>query len=126
MTMTAGAMPQQEPAASRIHFTDSAASRIAELLAEEDAPELKLRLFVEGGGCSGFSYGFMLDEQVRDDDISVEGNGVALIVDALSYHQLVGAKIDCKDGPGGMQFVIDNPNESSGGCGSSCACSSEA
>ena len=94
-------------------FTDSAASKVKELIEEEGNPELKLRVFVTGGGCSGFQYGFTFDEEASDDDTSLEKNGV-------SYQYLVGAEIDYTEGLEGSQFVIKNPNATSTcGCGSS-------
>ena len=101
-------------------FTDSAAAKVAELIAEEGNPELKLRVFVTGGGCSGFQYGFTFDETVNDDDTSMEKNGVTLLIDPMSYQYLVGAEIDYTEGLEGAQFVIKNPNATSTcGCGSS-------
>ncbi|MBS0500630.1 MAG: iron-sulfur cluster insertion protein ErpA [Burkholderiaceae bacterium] len=101
-------------------FTDAAATKVAELVAEEGNPELKLRVFVQGGGCSGFQYGFTFDEQVNDDDTVMSKNGVSLLIDAMSYQYLVGAEIDYKDDLNGAQFVIRNPNASTTcGCGSS-------
>jgi iron-sulfur cluster insertion protein len=101
-------------------FTDSAASKVKELIEEEGNPELKLRVFVTGGGCSGFQYGFTFDEAVADDDTVLQKNGVVLLVDPMSYQYLVGAEIDYSEGLEGSQFVIKNPNASSTcGCGSS-------
>lgn len=101
-------------------FTDSAANKVKELIAEEGNPELKLRVFVTGGGCSGFQYGFTFDEAVGDDDAVMEKNGVTLLIDPMSYQYLVGAEIDYTEGLQGSQFVIKNPNATSTcGCGSS-------
>ncbi|NMG76511.1 iron-sulfur cluster insertion protein ErpA [Aromatoleum diolicum] len=101
-------------------FTDSAASKVKELIEEEGNPELKLRVFVSGGGCSGFQYGFTFDEEVNEDDTSLEKNGVTLLIDSMSYQYLVGAEIDYSEGLEGSQFVIRNPNATSTcGCGSS-------
>ncbi len=102
-------------------FTDSAAAKVADLIAEEGNPELKLRVFVQGGGCSGFSYGFTFDEVVNEDDTTMTKNGVTLLIDAMSYQYLVGAEIDYKDDLEGAQFVIkNNPGATSTcGCGSS-------
>lgn len=101
-------------------FTDSAASKVRELIEEEGNPELKLRVFVTGGGCSGFQYGFTFDEEVADDDTTMEKNGVTLLIDPMSYQYLVGAEIDYSEGLEGSQFVIRNPNATSTcGCGSS-------
>lgn len=101
-------------------FTDAAASKVAELIAEEGNPDLKLRVFVTGGGCSGFQYGFTFDEIVNDDDTEVNKGGVTLLVDPMSYQYLVGAEIDYVDSLEGSQFTIKNPNaQSTCGCGSS-------
>ena len=101
-------------------FTDSAAAKVADLIAEEGNPELKLRVFVQGGGCSGFQYGFTFDEIVNEDDTTINKNGVSLLVDAMSYQYLVGAESDYKDDVQGAQFVIKNPTATSTcGCGSS-------
>ena len=103
-------------------FTDSAASKVKELIEEEGNPELKLRVFVTGGGCSGFQYGFTFDEAVNEDDTALEKNGVTLLVDPMSFQYLVGAEIDYTEGLEGAQFVIKNPNATSTcGCGSSFA-----
>lgn len=101
-------------------FTDSAAVKVKALIDEEGNPELKLRVFVQGGGCSGFQYGFTFDEAVNEDDTVMDKNGVQLLVDSMSYQYLVGAEIDYKEGLEGAQFVIKNPNASTTcGCGSS-------
>lgn len=101
-------------------FTDSAANKVKELIEEEGNPELKLRVFVTGGGCSGFQYGFTFDEEVNEDDATMEKNGVTLLIDPMSYQYLVGAEIDFTEGLEGSQFVIRNPNATSTcGCGSS-------
>jgi iron-sulfur cluster insertion protein len=106
--------------ASPIHFTDSAANKIAELVAEEQNPDLKLRVFVQGGGCSGFQYGFTFDDTINEDDTAMTKNGVTLLVDAMSLQYLIGAEIDYKDDLQGSQFVINNPAaKSTCGCGSS-------
>jgi len=103
-----------------IVFTDAAAGKVAELVAEEGNPDLKLRVFVQGGGCSGFQYGFTFDEIVNEDDTKMEKNGVTLLIDAMSLQYLVGAEIDYKDDLEGAQFVIRNPNATTTcGCGSS-------
>ncbi|OIQ64959.1 iron-sulfur cluster insertion protein ErpA [mine drainage metagenome] len=108
-----------EPPAPLI-FTDSAAAKVKELIDEEGNLELKLRVFVQGGGCSGFQYGFTFDEAVNDDDTQMVKNGVTLLIDAMSLQYLVGAEIDYKDGLEGAQFVIKNPNATTTcGCGSS-------
>ncbi|MCS6996436.1 MAG: iron-sulfur cluster insertion protein ErpA [Casimicrobiaceae bacterium] len=101
-------------------FTDAAANKVRELILEENNPNLKLRVFVTGGGCSGFQYGFTFDEEVNEDDTIMEKNGVTLLIDAMSYQYLVGAEIDYTDGLEGAQFVIKNPNATSTcGCGNS-------
>jgi iron-sulfur cluster insertion protein len=101
-------------------FTDSAALKVRELIEEEGNAALKLRVFVTGGGCSGFQYGFTFDEEVAEDDTVMEKNGVTLLVDPMSFQYLVGAEIDYSEGFEGSQFVIKNPNATSTcGCGSS-------
>ena len=101
-------------------FTDSAAAKVADLIAEEGNPELKLRVFVQGGGCSGFQYGFTFDDAVNEDDTAFDKNGVTLLVDSMSFQYLVGAEIDYKEDINGSQFVIKNPNATTTcGCGSS-------
>ena len=101
-------------------FTDSAAAKVADLIAEEGNTDLKLRVFVQGGGCSGFQYGFTFDEAVNKDDTTFEKNGVTLLVDSMSFQYLVGAEIDYKEDINGSQFVIKNPNATTTcGCGSS-------
>ena len=101
-------------------FTDSAAAKVSQLIEEEGNPDLKLRVFVQGGGCSGFQYGFTFDEEINEDDSVMEKNGVKLLIDAMSYQYLVGAEIDYKDDLQGAQFVIKNPNAGTTcGCGSS-------
>ncbi|HET8870928.1 MAG TPA: iron-sulfur cluster insertion protein ErpA [Aquabacterium sp.] len=122
MTVAAQATPEtsNDDFPAPIVFTDSAASKVAELVAEEGNPDLKLRVFVQGGGCSGFQYGFTFDEIVNDDDTKMEKNGVTLLIDAMSLQYLVGAEIDYKDDLEGSQFVIRNPNATTTcGCGSS-------
>ena len=101
-------------------FFDSAASKVKTLIQEEGNPELKLRVFVSGGGCSGFQYGFTFDEVQNEDDSVMEKNGVKLLIDPMSYQYLVGAEVDYTEGLEGAQFVIKNPNaQSTCGCGSS-------
>ena len=101
-------------------FTDSAANKVKELIEEEGNADLKLRVFVTGGGCSGFQYGFTFDEVANEDDTAMQKNGVTLLVDPMSYQYLVGAEIDYTEGLEGAQFVIKNPNATSTcGCGSS-------
>ena len=103
-----------------ILFTDSAAAKVADLIAEEGNPDLKLRVFVQGGGCSGFQYGFTFDEIVNDDDFQIEKDGLTFLVDPMSYQYLLGAEIDYTESLHGSQFVIRNPNATTTcGCGSS-------
>jgi iron-sulfur cluster insertion protein len=107
-------------AASPVLFSDSAAAKVSELMAEEGNPNLKLRIYVTGGGCSGFSYGFAFDETAKEDDFLIEKNGVALLIDTMSLQYLTGAEIGYEDGLEGSRFVIKNPNATSTcGCGSS-------
>lgn len=107
-------------AESEVVFTESAAAKVRELLDEENNPALKLRVFVSGGGCSGFKYGFTFDEHVDDSDLQVEKRGVVLLIDPMSLQYLGGAEIDYKDDVEGAQFVIRNPNATTTcGCGSS-------
>ena len=103
-----------------ITITESALAKIADILAEENNPNIKLRTFVQGGGCSGFNYGFTLDEEQNEDDFVIEKPGVVVVVDALSMNYLQGATIDYKEELMGSQFVINNPNATTTcGCGSS-------
>ncbi len=106
--------------ASQLEFTPAAAAKVAELIIEEDKPELKLRLYVTGGGCSGFTYGFAFDDAVAEDDTLITTEGVALVVDAMSLQYVLGARVDFEDGLEGSRFVIHNPNaQTTCGCGSS-------
>lgn len=101
-------------------FTDSAANKVKQLIDEEGNPDLKLRVFVTGGGCSGFQYGFTFEENVSEDDTSMKKAGVTLLIDPMSLQYLAGAEIDYQENVEGAQFVIKNPNASSTcGCGSS-------
>ena len=101
-------------------FTDNAARKVKELIDEEGNPDLKLRVFVTGGGCSGFQYGLSFDEVANEDDTAMQKDSVTLLVDPMSYQYLVGAEIDYTEGLEGAQFVIKNPNATSTcGCGSS-------
>src|SRR3954463_502969 len=101
-------------------FTDNAAKKVKELIEEEGNPDLKLRVFVTGGGCSGFQYGFTFDEETNDDDTTMQKAGVTLLIDPMSLQYLAGAEIDYQENIEGAQFVIKNPNASSTcGCGSS-------
>jgi iron-sulfur cluster insertion protein len=101
-------------------FTDNAANKVKALINEEGNEELKLRVFVTGGGCSGFQYGFTFDEETNEDDTAMQKNGVTLLIDPMSYQYLIGAEIDYQENLEGSQFVIKNPNATSTcGCGSS-------
>ena len=101
-------------------FTDAAARKVRQLIEEEGNQALKLRVFVTGGGCSGFQYGFTFDEKVEEGDTQVENEGVTLLVDPMSFPYLAGAEIDYSEGLEGAQFVIRNPNATTTcGCGSS-------
>ncbi|WP_090333258.1 iron-sulfur cluster insertion protein ErpA [Nitrosomonas sp. Nm51] len=105
---------------SPILFTENAANKVKQLIIEEGNQALKLRVFVSGGGCSGFQYGFTFDESVNEDDMVMEKNGVQLLVDSMSFQYLMGAEIDYEENIQGAQFVIKNPGASSTcGCGSS-------
>ncbi|BBL35262.1 iron-sulfur cluster insertion protein ErpA [Nitrosomonas stercoris] len=107
---------QQPP----LFFTDTAANKVKELIHEEENPELKLRVFVSGGGCSGFQYGFTFDEIINEDDFVIEKQEVKLLVDSMSIQYLMGAEIDYQENAQGAQFVIKNPSAASTcGCGSS-------
>jgi iron-sulfur cluster insertion protein len=104
----------------QVLITDAAIAKIADLFAEEGNPNLKLRTFVQGGGCSGFSYGFTFDEVVNDDDFIIEKDSIKLLIDAMSMQYLQGAEVDYKEDIMGAQFTIKNPNaQSTCGCGSS-------
>jgi iron-sulfur cluster insertion protein len=103
-----------------INISESALNKIADLLAEENNPNIKLRTFVQGGGCSGFSYGFTLDEEQNEDDFVVDKEGIIILVDSMSMQYLQGAEIDFTESLHGSQFSIKNPNaQSTCGCGSS-------
>tara|TARA_R110002111_G_scaffold227842_1_gene289401 strand:- start:1216 stop:1560 length:345 start_codon:yes stop_codon:yes gene_type:complete len=105
---------------SPVNFTDAAANKVSALIEEEGNDQLKLRVFITGGGCSGFQYGFTFEEEVSDGDTQVEKAGVTLLIDPASYQYLVGAEIDYSDNVEGSQFVIRNPNATTTcGCGSS-------
>jgi iron-sulfur cluster insertion protein len=111
---------QTELETSSLVFTSAAAKKVAELIEEEGNPELMLRIYIQGGGCSGFQYGFTFDESLQDGDTEIVTDGVKLIVDPMSLQYLTGAEIDFTEGLQGAQFVIRNPNASTTcGCGSS-------
>jgi len=108
--------------AALLVFTDAAATKVGELIRGEGNPALMLRVFVQGGGCSGLQYGFEFDEAVQDGDTQVENLGVKLLIDPMSFQYLTGAEIDYREGLEGAQFVIRNPNATTTcGCGSSFA-----
>ena len=101
-------------------FTDAAAQKVKSLITEEENPALKLRVYITGGGCSGFQYGFTFDEKVNEGDLTVENAGVQLVIDPMSLQYLIGGTIDYTEGLEGSRFVVNNPNASSTcGCGSS-------
>jgi iron-sulfur cluster insertion protein len=105
---------------SALLFTDAAARKVSELIQGEGNPNLMLRVFVQGGGCSGLQYGFEFDEQLQEGDTCIENQGVKLLVDPTSFQYLTGAEIDYREGLEGAQFVIRNPNAATTcGCGSS-------
>ena len=113
-----------QPAASAppapLRFTAAAAAKVRELVAEEGNASLKLRAYIQGGGCSGFQYGFEFDECQNDDDIAIVTEGATLLVDPLSLQYLMGAEVDYSESLAGAQFVIRNPNaKTTCGCGSS-------
>jgi len=113
-------VPADVPPPPSLVFTDAAATKVGELIRGEENPNLKLRVFVSGGGCSGFQYGFTFDEKSEDGDTCVENQGVQLVVDPMSLQYLIGAEIDYREDLEGAQFVIRNPNASTTcGCGSS-------
>ena len=114
MNAVTGKMP--EP----LVFTEAAAAKVKQLIDEEGNAELKLRVFVTGGGCSGFQYGFTFDEATNEDDTAMHRGGVTLLIDPMSLQYLAGAEIDYQENAEGAQFVIKNPNATSTcGCGSS-------
>lgn len=117
---TAGGDSSAAASTSPINFTAAAAAKVGELIGEEGNAELKLRVYISGGGCSGFQYGFEFDEEQAEDDIAVQRNGVTLLVDPLSLQYLHGAEVDYSENLQGAQFVIRNPNaKTTCGCGSS-------
>ncbi len=103
-----------------MQFTHDAASKVKALVEEEGNPKLKLRVFITGGGCSGFQYGFTFDEEISDDDTIVDREGVSLVIDPMSFQYLAGAEVDYTEGLEGSRFIINNPNATTTcGCGSS-------
>jgi len=123
VTETTHINPEQSPAAPApvgVAFTDAAARKVQELILEEGDPGLMLRVYISGGGCSGFQYGFTFDENRAEDDIAVQNEGVTLLIDPLSFQYLMGAEVDYSETLQGAQFVIKNPNAATTcGCGSS-------
>jgi len=138
--MSDASQPQNSPAHASIIFTENAAKKVFELIVEEDNDKLNLRVFITGGGCSGFQYGFTFDEKINEDDMIIKrtieqdssedggeggSNGgssvvVLLLIDPMSFQYLVGAEIDFKKDVSGEQFIIRNPNaKTTCGCGSS-------
>ncbi len=116
MSTPAGEMPPP------LDFSDSAAAKVKQLIDEEQNSQLKLRVYVQGGGCSGFQYGFTFDEEQHDDDTAIEKGGVMLLIDPMSFQYLMGARIDYKEDLEGARFIINNPNATTTcGCGSSFA-----
>ena len=114
--------PSYQTLEAPLDFTAAAARKVASLIAEEGNPGLKLRVYISGGGCSGFQYGFTFDEERAEDDLAVERDGVTLLVDPLSLQYLLGAEVDYRESLQGAQFVIRNPNaKTTCGCGSSFA-----
>ena len=103
-----------------LQFTDAAANKVKTLVADEENTELKLRVYITGGGCSGFQYGFTFDDKVNDGDMTIEKQGVALVVDPMSLQYLVGGSVDYTEGLEGARFIVTNPNaKTTCGCGSS-------
>ncbi len=103
-----------------IQMTDAAANKVKNLITEEENPDLKLRVYITGGGCSGFQYGFTFDESINDGDTVIEKNGVTMVVDGMSLQYLVGGCVDYIEGLEGSRFLVTNPNATATcGCGSS-------
>ncbi len=108
------------PMPNALVVTESAAKKVKQLVEQESNPELKLRIFIQGGGCSGFQYGFKFDENANDDDTRIEKDGITVLIDPMSFQYLMGAEIDYQEGLEGAQFVLKNPNaRTTCGCGSS-------
>jgi iron-sulfur cluster insertion protein len=109
-----------EDIAVPLQFTEAAAHKVKNLIADEDNPNLKLRVYITGGGCSGFQYGFTFDDKINEGDMTIERSGVALVVDPMSLQYLVGGSVDYTEGLEGSRFVVNNPNaKTTCGCGSS-------
>ena len=112
--------PRWDDGEQVLNFTDAAADKVGKLIEQEGNPELKLRVYIQGGGCSGFQYGFTFDEEVQEGDTSIVNRGVTLLVDPMSVQYLTGAEIDYREDLSGAQFIIRNPNATTTcGCGSS-------
>ncbi len=112
--------PLNPVASADLKFSDAAASKVKTLIEEEGNPRLNLRVFVQGGGCSGFQYGFTFDEKVNDEDLVIEKNGVSMVIDPMSLEYLSGAEVDYQESLEGSMFVVNNPNATTTcGCGSS-------
>jgi len=109
-----------EVVALPLQFTDAAATKVKNLIADEENPALKLRVYITGGACSGFQYGFTFDDQMNDGDMTIEKQGVSLVVDPMSLQYLVGGSVDYTEGLEGSRFIVTNPNaKTTCGCGSS-------
>lgn len=109
-----------ETAVLPLQFTDLAAKKVKHLIADEENPNLKLRVYITGGGCSGFQYGFTFDDKINEDDLTIEKQGVALVVDPMSLQYLIGGSVDYTEGLEGSRFIVTNPNaKTTCGCGSS-------
>lgn len=109
-----------EVVALPLQFTDAAATKVKNLIADEENPALKLRVYITGGGCSGFQYGFTFDDQLNDGDMTIEKQGVSLVVDPMSLQYLVGGSVDYTEDLEGSRFIVTNPNaKTTCGCGSS-------
>ncbi|KKD01724.1 MULTISPECIES: iron-sulfur cluster insertion protein ErpA [Photobacterium] len=103
-----------------LNFSDVAANKVKALIAEEENPDLKLRVYITGGGCSGFQYGFTFDEKVNEGDMTIENSGVTLVVDPMSLQYLIGGTVDYTEGLEGSRFFVNNPNATTTcGCGAS-------
>jgi iron-sulfur cluster insertion protein len=115
-------VPSYQQLQQPLNFTAAAAAKVGELIREEGNAGLKLRVYISGGGCSGFQYGFEFDENQAEDDVALQRDGVTLLVDPLSLQYLLGAEVDYSESLHGAQFVIRNPNaKTTCGCGSSFA-----
>ena len=113
-------LKMSDDSALPLQFTDAAAIKVKDLVSDEDNPNLRLRVYITGGGCSGFQYGFTFDDQINEGDMTIEKQGVALVVDPMSLQYLVGGSVDYTEGLEGSRFIVTNPNaKSTCGCGSS-------